>query len=112
MPGIQSAMALPGQYQANEQLAKVNATLDIEQQKAIERRQKVAFAIRQYQEERDDARKARWAAIISKLAGAGIGFAIGGPAGAVAGAGIAGAAGQGEGAGSVDPWGRKMDYMA
>lgn len=89
MPGIQTAMALPGKYQAHEQLMNVHAKLDIERERAIQKRQRLNVAIKQWQDEKDERRKAQWAGIISKLVSAGVGFAIGGPPGAVAGAGLA-----------------------
>ena len=59
IPGVQSAVSLPGRYQDREQLNRTNAALDIEKNKAIEQRRKLQFAIRQYENEKDDARKQR-----------------------------------------------------
>lgn len=88
IPGIQTAVSMPHRYRATEQLGQVSASLDIEKEKALRQDKKLNFAIEQWREEKDDARKARWSSIIAKIVGAGIGFAINGPPGAVAGAGV------------------------
>jgi hypothetical protein len=76
VPGIQTAASLPGQYQASEQLSNVSTQLDLSRMSALERKHRLDVAMKQYHDEKDAAKKARWGAIISKLAGVAVSIAF------------------------------------
>jgi hypothetical protein len=78
VPGIQTAVTMPRQYQANEQLAGASASIDLERSKALERKARFDFAKKQYEDEKDEAKKARWAKVLGTIAGVGLTLATGG----------------------------------